>query len=106
MPLQIKDEVFAIPGEGSEPNVSGREITNIEDALGLDGLSLLGLLASEDALHPNPKYTRSKAIYAVAWICLTRAGKIVSFDNVLDSYTIADFKFLGDDPKKSETAAN
>jgi len=106
MPLQIKDEVFAIPGEGSEPNVSGREITNIEDALGLDGLSLLGLLASEDALHPNPKYTRSKAIYAVAWICLVRSGKVVSFDNVLDSYTIGDFKFLGEDPKKLETAAN
>jgi len=106
MPLQIKDEVFAIPGEGSEPNVSGREINNIEDALGLDGLSLLGLLASEDALHPNPKYTRSKAIYAVAWICLVRAGKVLSFDNVLDSYTIGDFKFLGEDPKKSETAAN
>lgn len=106
MPLQIKDEVYAVPGEGSEPNVSGREIMNIEDALGLDGLSLLGLLASETELHPNPKYTRNKAIYAVAWICLVRSGKVLSLDNVLDTYTIGDFKFIGEDPKKAETAAN
>ena len=80
-----------------------RQIIQIEEAFGLDGLTLLSTMAS-DKPHPNPKYTQIKALYALAWICLSRSGKILSIDDVLDEYSIDEFSLEDDDPKELPTA--
>jgi hypothetical protein len=87
MPLIIKGESYILPTEDNTQGPTGREIIEIEDAFGLDGLTLLGILG-EDEAHPNPAYSKIKALYALAWICLTRAGKVVSIDDVLNTYSI------------------
>jgi hypothetical protein len=104
MPIIIKGESYNLPTENDTPGPTGREIIAIEDAFGLDGLTLLGVL-SDDKLHNNPAYSKLKALYALAWICMTRAGKIVSIDDVLNNYAINDISVESDsDPKKSPTA--
>lgn len=87
MPLIIKGESYILPTEDKTQGPTGREVIEIEDHFGLDGLTLLGVLG-EDEAHPNPAYSKVKALYALAWICLTRAGKVMSISDVLDTYSI------------------
>ena len=102
MPIIIKGETFTIPSEAGTPALTGREIVGIEDAFGLDGLTLMRVIG-EDSEHPNPKYTQSKALYALAWVVMNRAGKKLSMDEVLDGYTIEDFN-VTDSPADSPKA--
>lgn len=99
MPLLIKGESFDLPTENNSQGPTGSEIIEIEDHFGLDGLILLGVLGDEEP-HANPAYSKIKALYALAWICLTRAGKIVSISDVLNNYSIDEIE-PGDstDPK-------
>lgn len=87
MPLNIRGTVYPAPNEGDQPGVLGKELVAIEDHFGLDAITLLGVL--EDVKpSPYPGYTKSKALYAFAWICLTRKGEIVSLQDVLDEYSL------------------
>jgi hypothetical protein len=106
MPLNIRGESFLLPTENNTPGPTGREVITIEETFGLDGLTLLGTLADGDKLYPNPAYSKVKALYALAWICMTRAGKILSIDDVLNTYSIDEISAGVDDPKKSSTAEN
>ena len=98
MALQIRGTNYVIPGENGSAGPTGREIIEIELAFGLDGLELLGVLAS-DKPHPNAAYSKTKAMYAVAWICKTRAGEIVSIDDVLNQFSINEFMIVEDEKK-------
>ena len=104
MPIKLKDELFAMPGENDTQGPTGREIMGIEETFGLDGLELLGVLEGEK-LHANPAYSRTKALYSLAWICLTRAGKILSLDDVLNTYSIDEIRPMDDETesKKDES---
>jgi len=103
MALVLRGENYPMPGEDNQPGPTGREIIQIEDGFGLDGLTLLSILG-EDEPHPNPKYSKVKALYALTWICLTRAGKILSIDDVLNTYSIEEIGVEDPDLKKSVTA--
>ena len=112
MPIIIRGETFELPGENNTQNVTGREIIAIEEAFGLDGLTLLGILGEDETSpmykpHPNPAYSKVKALYALTWVCMTRAGKILSIDDVLNNYGIDEITSTeSDDLKKSPTAEN
>jgi hypothetical protein len=101
MPLNIRGTVYPAPNEDDQPGVLGKELVEIEDHFGLDALTLLGTL--EDA-KPSafPGYTKSKALYAFAWICLTRGGVIVSIQDVLNDYSIDELIEVGIDDIKKE----
>ena len=101
MPLNIRGTVYPAPNEGDQPGVLGKELVAIEDHFGLDALTLLGTLESEKP-SDYPGYTKSKAMYAFAWICLTRGGVIVSIQDVLDDYSIDELIDLGVDDIKKE----
>lgn len=90
MPLVIKDKKYAMPGEGSEKSPTGREIVEIESHFNLDGLILLTALSQD---KPPAGYTKTKGMYALAWIALTRAGEVLSIEDVLNDYSIDDFDF-------------
>lgn len=104
MPIKLKDEVFPMPGEDNTPNATGREIIAIEDHFALDGLELLTVLEDWEKLHTNPAYSRIKALYALAWIVLTRSGKILSIDDVLNTYSVSDIQPIEVEAKKEQTA--
>jgi len=112
MPLIVRGESFNLPGENDTQNVTGREIIAIEDAFGLDGLTLLGILGEDETdpmhkPHPNPAYSKIKALYALTWVCMTRAGKILSLDDVLNNYGIDEISSTdSDEAKKLPTAEN
>ena len=104
MPIVIRGESFLMPSEAGSSAPTGREIITIEEGFGLDGLILLSTLAS-DTPHPNPAYSKVKALYALAWIAMSRAGKIVSIDDVLNTYGIDEIGATSD-PKELNTAEN
>lgn len=103
MSLIIKGTKYTMPGEKNEKAVTGKEIIEIEDYFNLDGLVLFQSMAME---KPPVGYSRTKAMYATAWVVLTRAGEIVSIDDVLCEYSIEDFDYEDEveDPKKDESA--
>lgn len=86
MPFNIRGTVYALPGEANAPSLTGREILAIEDHFGLDGLTLMQALSPD--FKPLPGYTRTKALYALGWVAMTRAGEILSIDDVLNDYGI------------------
>lgn len=102
MPVVIKGKKYTLPNDGNEPGPTGAELVEIEDYFNLDGLILISSLAQE---KPPIGYTKTKAIYAMAWIALTRAGEIVSISDVLKDYSIDDFDMSEEeeDPKKAES---
>lgn len=103
MPIIIRDKTYPVPGEEGVKGPTGTELTVIEDHYDLDGVLLISSLAQE---NPPKHYTRAKAIYAMAWIVLTRAGEIVSMKDVLDEYSIDDFSWSEDEPKKELTESS
>lgn len=109
MTLSVRGETFVLPGENNTQNVTGREIIEIEDAFGLDGLTLLELLGVDEndpkyKPHPNPKYTKVKALYAVTWVAMSRAGKVLSIDDVLNTYGIDEISSEDSEAPKELTA--
>lgn len=104
MPVVIKGKKYTLPNDGTEQGPTGAELVEIEDYFNLDGLILISSLAQE---NPPKGYTRTKAIFAMAWIALTRAGEIVSITDVLKDYSIDDFDMYeeDEDTKKVESEA-
>lgn len=99
MPLIIKGKEYQLPNEGTEKGPTGAEIIEIENYFNLDGLMLISSLGQE---KPPVGYTKTKAMYSMAWIAITRAGEILSLHDVLKDYSIDDFdvKWEEEDPKK------
>lgn len=87
MPINIRGKVYAAPNEAGQPGVLGKELVEIEDHFGLDGITLLGTLENNEP-SKFAGYTKSKALFAFTWICLTRGGEIVSIQDVLDEYSL------------------
>jgi hypothetical protein len=90
MPLVIKDKSYAMPNESGQKGPTGKEIIELENYFQLDGLLILTSLASD---NPPVGYTKIKGMYSLAWICLTRAGEVVSLEDVLNDYSLDDFDF-------------
>lgn len=105
MPLQIRGKIYAIPKEGKEPGPTGREIIEIEDHFQIDGLKLLELLGDED-VSKIVGYSRAKAYYAMAWICMTRGGEVLSIADVLNDYSIDEFEAIVEDENPKEIASS
>lgn len=101
MPIIVRDKSYPMPKENGSPAPTGKEIIEIENYFQLDGLGLLQTLSTETG-NERPGYTKVKAIYALAWICMSRAGEIVSIADVLDGYGIDEIK--AEDSPKEPTA--
>lgn len=101
MALNIRGKSYPLPKENGTPAPTGREIIEIENYFQLDGMSLLAALSVEEGKE-RPGYTKAKAVYALAWICMTRAGEIVSIADVLNEYGIDEI--TGEDSPKEPTA--
>jgi hypothetical protein len=103
MPFIIREKTYPMPKESSQPAPTGSEIISIEEHFDLDGLTLLTILGDE-----NPStlkgYSKTKALYALAWICMTRGGEIVSIQDVLDDYSVDEFVVEEYKAKKEQTA--
>lgn len=99
MPLIVKGKSYLLPSEGSEKAPTGREIVEIESHFNLDGLILLTALSQD---KPPVGYTKTKGMYALAWIALTRGGEVVSLEDVLNDYALDDFDFQEEEVKKQE----
>ena len=99
MPLMIRDKSYSLPKENGTSSPTGREIIEIENHFGLDGLTLLGTLSPDSTERPG--YSKVKALYALAWICMTRAGEIVSIADILNEYGIDEIKPEESDSKNS-----
>jgi hypothetical protein len=103
MPFIIREKNYPMPKEGSQPAPTGSEIIAIEEHFDLDGLTLLTILGDE-----NPStlkgYSKTKALYALAWICMTRGGEVVSIQDVLDDYSVDEFIVEEYKAKKEQTA--
>lgn len=94
MPLIIKGKSYPLAGEKGQQGLTGREIIEIENQFGLDGVVLLGSLADEKA---PAGYTKAKAIYALAWVAMTRAGEVVSLADILNDYALDELEFNQDE---------
>lgn len=100
MPIIIRDKSYILPKENGTSSPTGREIIEIENHFGLDGLTLLGTLSADEGKE-RPGYSKVKALYALAWICMTRAGEIVSISDILNEYGIDEIKPEESDSKNS-----
>ena len=103
MALTVRGKSYPTPNEGDQPGLLGKELMAIEDAFGIDDLTMVGTL---DSNKPStlPGYTKAKAFYALAWVCMTRAGEILSIEDVLDGYSIDEFTEEEVEVKKEQTA--
>ena len=104
MPLIIRDKSYPLPKENGSSAPTGREIIEVENHFGLDGLTLLGALSTEEGKE-RPGYSKVKALYALAWICMVRAGEVVSIADVLDEYGIDEIKPEDSDSKNSQAVS-
>lgn len=104
MPLVIRDKEYPLPKENGSSNVTGKELIEIESYFQLDGLELIRVLSAQG--KEKPGYTQVKALYAIAWICLSRSGEIVSIDDVLKEYAIDDFSIVEKADSKKEEASS
>jgi hypothetical protein len=104
MPLVIREKSYDIPKENGSPAPTGREIIEIENAFNLDGLTLLGTLANDEPSKLQG-YSKVKALYAVAWISMSRAGETLSIDDVLNEYAIDEI-LMKDESEKKELPAD
>ena len=90
MPLTIKGKEYPLPRENGSSGLTGKELIEIENQFQVDGLELIRLF-SDNKGKERPGYTQTKALYAIAWVCLTRGGEVVSIADVLEDYAIDDF---------------
>jgi hypothetical protein len=98
MPLLIKGKEYPLPTENGSSNLTGKELIEIENQFQLDGLELMKVFSQG---KEKPGYTQVKALFAIAWVCLTRAGEILSINDVLNDYAVDDFGLTEkDEPKK------
>jgi hypothetical protein len=105
MALTVRGKSYPTPNEGDQPGLLGKELMAIEDAFGIDALTLFGTLES-DKPSTLPGYTKAKAFYALAWVCMTRAGEILSIQDVLDGYSIDEFTEQEAEVKKEQTVSS
>ena len=103
MPLNIHGKKYPLPKEGTQQGPTGREIIEIEDYFGLDGATLLSVL-DPDTKNVPKGYTTTKAIYALVWICMNRAGDVVSFDDILRDIAVDEILVEEADDPKEEAA--
>lgn len=101
MPLIIKGTTYAVPGEAGEGNLTGKEIMAIEDHFGLDGLRLMSCLSGN---APGKGYTQAKALWALAWVAMTRGGEVVSIDDVLNDLSLDDITVEDEDENPTPAA--
>ena len=101
MPIQIRGKVYAAPNETGQPGVLGKELVEIEEHFGLDGITLLGTLESNDP-SKFPGYTKSKALFAFTWICLTRGGEVLSIQDVLNDYSLDEIMDISEEEIKKD----
>lgn len=104
MPILIKGKEYPLPKENGSSNITGKELIEIENQFQLDGVELMRVLASDG--REKPGYTQVKALYSIAWICLSRAGEIVSISDVLEEYAIDDFSIVEKVESKKEEASS
>jgi hypothetical protein len=104
MPIQIRGKEYAAPNETGQPGVLGKELVEIEEHFGLDAMTLLATLNSHEP-SPFPGYTKTKAFFAFAWICLSRGGEIVSIQDVLDEYSLDEIIDISEEESKKESPA-
>jgi hypothetical protein len=97
MPLILRGKSYPMPKEGDSAAPTGREIVAIEDHFGLDGLTLISQLAPDAKQIPG--YSKVKALYALVWIAMTRAGEIVSIDDILNEYGVDEIEIKDSAPK-------
>ena len=103
MPFIIRTKTYPLPKENNQPAPTGSEIIAIEEHFDLDGLTLLTILG-DDKPSNLKGYSKTKALYALAWICMTRGGEVVSIQNVLDDYSVDEFTVEQEPAKKKQTA--
>lgn len=103
MPFIIRDKTYPLPKEDNQPAPTGSEIIAIEEHFDLDGLTLLTILGDQEPSHLKG-YSKTKALYALAWICMTRGGEVLSIQNVLDDYSVDEFTVEEQPAKKEQTA--
>lgn len=103
MPIIIRGKSYPVPGEPGVKGPTGTELAAIEDHYELDGVMLISSLAQE---NPPKHYTRAKAIFAMAWIVLTRDNEIVSIQDVSNEYSIDDFAWPEEELKKAVTESS
>ena len=101
MALIIKGKSYPMPGQDGQQNLTGDEIIAIEDHFGLDGLDLMAVFNGAKA----PKgYTKAKALWAVAWVGMSRAGEVVSIADVLRDVAVDEI-VITDEPANPTEAA-
>jgi hypothetical protein len=105
MALTVRGKSYPSPNEGDQPGLLGKELMAIEDAFGIDALTLFSTLES-DKPSTLPGYTKARAFYALAWVCMTRAGEILSIQDVLDDYSIDEFSEEEVEVKKEQTVSS
>jgi hypothetical protein len=105
MALTVRGKSYPSPNEGDQPGLLGKELMAIEDAFGIDALTLFSILES-DKPSTLPGYTKARAFYALAWVCMTRAGEILSIQDVLDGYSIDEFSEEEVEIKKEQTVSS
>ena len=102
MPLKIGDKEYVMPGEAGTPRILGEETNIIEDEFGLDALRLINVLVDPDRAPKG--YTISKALLALAWVCRSRSGEIVSLADVVKDTAPGDIDIIEEeDPKEEAT---
>lgn len=101
MPLEIKGKTYTAPSENGTPGFTGREMVEIEDYFKLDAMSLMSTLAGNERMVAQG-YTRTKAIFALAWVTLSRAGEPYSLSDVLDELSLSDINIVDTDDDEAE----
>ena len=105
MPLKIGDKEYVMPGEKGTPRMTGEETLAIEDEFGLDAMRLFQVLENPDKAPKG--YTIAKVLLALAWVCRSRTGEIVSLADVVKDTAPGDVDIEpeDEDPKAEATEA-
>lgn len=105
MPLKIGDKEYVMPGEKGTMRVTGEETLAIEDEFGLDAIRLFQVLENPDKAPKG--YTIAKVLLALAWVCRSRTGEIVSLADVVKDTAPGDIDIEpeDEDPKAEATEA-
>lgn len=79
MPINIHDKTYALPGEDGLDDISGTELDAIEAKFAVDALTLLSMSG-----EPSDGYTKSRWLYANAWLGLKRTGDSRTLAEIMD----------------------